>query len=82
MTGQPEPTPISTKTGKPVDQQTHFEIERFLTREARLLDQERLHEWLALLAPDIRYQLPVQEVRYRNDTKPIGTDIEQAEATE
>ena len=73
MTGQPEPTAISAKTGEPVDQQTHFEIERFLTREARLLDQERLHEWLALLAPDIRYQLPVQEVRYRNDTKPIGT---------
>ena len=63
----------STEAGQPVDQQTHFEVERFLIREARLLDQERLHEWLALLAPDIRYQLPVQEVRYRKDTKPIGS---------
>lgn len=63
----------SNQPGQPVDQQTHFEIERFLIREARLLDQERLHEWLALLTPDISYQLPVQEVRYRKDSQPIGS---------
>jgi 3-phenylpropionate/cinnamic acid dioxygenase small subunit len=56
-----------------VDHQTHFEIERFISREARLLDQNRLHEWLKLLAPDIRYQLPVREVRYHKDNQPIGT---------
>ncbi len=59
--------------GQPVDRDTHFDIERFLVREARLLDQERFHDWLALLTPDIRYLLPVQEVRYRKDHKPIGT---------
>ena len=32
-----------------------------------------MHEWLQLLTADIRYQLPVQEVRYRDDTQPIGT---------
>ena len=61
------------RAGEPVDRDTHFAIERFLVREARLLDQERLHEWLALLTPDIRYRLPVQEIRYRKDRKPIGS---------
>ncbi|MEC9341878.1 MAG: 3-phenylpropionate/cinnamic acid dioxygenase subunit beta [Pseudomonadota bacterium] len=63
----------SAVAGQPVDRETHFEIERFLVREARLLDQERLHEWLELLTPDIRYLLPVNEIRYRDDTAPIGT---------
>jgi len=73
MADQTQPSTASTQAGQPVDQQTHFEIERFMVREARLLDQDRLHEWLELLAPDIRYQLPVQEVRYRKDTGPIGS---------
>jgi ethylbenzene dioxygenase subunit beta len=63
----------ASSAGRPVDRDTHFDIERFLVREARLLDQERFHEWLALLTPDIRYLLPVTEVRYRKDQKPIGT---------
>ncbi len=73
MTDQTQLSTGSTQAAQPVDQQTHFEIERFMVREARLLDQDRLHEWLELLAPDIRYQLPVQEVRYRKDTQPIGS---------
>jgi len=30
------------------------EIEQFLYREARLLDERRFEEWLALLTDDIR----------------------------
>ena len=63
----------ATQAKGPVDRDTHFDVERFLTREARLLDQERFHEWLEMLAPDVRYVLPVREVRYRSDQKPIGT---------
>jgi 3-phenylpropionate/cinnamic acid dioxygenase small subunit len=59
--------------GQAVDRATHFEIERFLIREARALDEERYHEWLDdMLAKDVIYQLPTQEVRYRRDRKTIG----------
>ncbi|RLA44714.1 MAG: PAH dioxygenase [Gammaproteobacteria bacterium] len=63
----------SALSGQPVDQATHFEIERFLVREARALDEERYHDWLDnMVAKDVIYQLPTQEVRYRRDRKTIG----------
>jgi ethylbenzene dioxygenase beta subunit len=31
------------------------EVEQFLYREARLLDERRFHEWLALFTDDVRY---------------------------
>src|SRR5712691_3044785 len=34
------------------------EIEEFLVHEAALLDEWRLDEWLALMAPDARYLVP------------------------
>ena len=34
------------------------EIEEFLIHEAALLDEWRLEEWLALMAPDARYLVP------------------------
>jgi 3-phenylpropionate/cinnamic acid dioxygenase small subunit len=37
------------------------EIEQFLAHEARLLDEHQLEEWLALLAEDIKYLMPVRE---------------------
>jgi 3-phenylpropionate/cinnamic acid dioxygenase small subunit len=40
------------------------EIERFLYREARLLDERRFHEWLTLLADDIRYWMVGRSNRY------------------
>jgi 3-phenylpropionate/cinnamic acid dioxygenase small subunit len=36
------------------------EIEEFLYREADLLDERRYEEWLALLAADIRYWMPIR----------------------
>ena len=36
------------------------EIEDFLYREAELLDERRYEEWLALLADDIRYWMPMR----------------------
>lgn len=37
----------------------YFEVERFITREARLLDDRRFDEWLALFEPDARYWVPM-----------------------
>jgi 3-phenylpropionate/cinnamic acid dioxygenase small subunit len=37
-------------------------IEVFLYREARLLELNRFDEWLALVAPEVRYWMPVREV--------------------
>jgi len=37
------------------------EIEQFLAHEARLLEEHRLHEWLALLADDSKYFMPIRE---------------------
>lgn len=47
-----------------------FEVERFLFREARLLDAERYEEWLGLLTPDIHYWMPGVQARFRKDKKP------------
>jgi phthalate 3,4-dioxygenase beta subunit len=38
----------------------HAEIREFLEDEAALLDHERLDEWLALLADDVHYRMPVR----------------------
>jgi 3-phenylpropionate/cinnamic acid dioxygenase small subunit len=35
------------------------EIEQFLYREARLLDERKFNEWLGLFTDDIRYWMPV-----------------------
>jgi 3-phenylpropionate/cinnamic acid dioxygenase small subunit len=37
-----------------------FEVEEFLHREASLLDERRLEEWLALCADDIHYWMPIR----------------------
>ncbi|MBU0825822.1 3-phenylpropionate/cinnamic acid dioxygenase subunit beta [Altererythrobacter marinus] len=50
-----------------VDRDLVFEIEQFLYREARLLDEERYDEWLATMAPDVHYWMPGIQARYRAD---------------
>lgn len=41
----------------------HFEIVEFLEDEATLLDSGKLLEWLGLMTPDLRYQMPVRSTR-------------------
>ncbi len=49
------------------------EAERFLYREARLLDTERLSEWLEkIVDPEIRYQVVSRELRYRKEKRYAG----------
>src|SRR5215470_9926775 len=48
------------------------EVEQFLYREARLLDERRFHEWLQLLTDDIRYWMAGRINRYPKSSKAIA----------
>ena len=48
------------------------EVEQFLYREARLLDERRFHEWLELLTDDIRYRMTTRGNRYPRISKSIA----------
>jgi 3-phenylpropionate/cinnamic acid dioxygenase small subunit len=48
------------------------EVEQFLYREARLLDERRLHEWLELLTDDVRYWMANRTNRYPRISKAIA----------
>ena len=52
--------------------QTIREVEQFLYREARLLDERRFHEWLDLLTDDIRYRMATRSNRYPRSSKAIA----------
>jgi 3-phenylpropionate/cinnamic acid dioxygenase small subunit len=47
------------------------EVEQFLYREARLLDERRFHEWLELFTDDVRYWMPMRSNRYPKISKAI-----------
>jgi 3-phenylpropionate/cinnamic acid dioxygenase small subunit len=46
-------------SGTPVDLGTLHDVQAWLYDEAELLDARRWREWLALLADDVRYRMPV-----------------------
>jgi 3-phenylpropionate/cinnamic acid dioxygenase small subunit len=48
------------------------EVEQFLYREARLLDERRFHEWLRLLTDDIRYWMVTRSNLYLRSSKAIA----------
>ena len=47
------------------------EVEQFLYREARLLDERRFHEWLDLFTDDVRYWMTGRSNRYPASSKAI-----------
>jgi 3-phenylpropionate/cinnamic acid dioxygenase small subunit len=47
------------------------EVEQFLYREARLLDERRFHEWLELFTDDVRYWMAGRSTRYPRSSKAI-----------
>ncbi len=59
----PQPSPLPPM-------QLVFEVQQFLYREARLLDEERYQEWLGLMTGDIHYWMPGIQARYRKDKTP------------
>jgi 3-phenylpropionate/cinnamic acid dioxygenase small subunit len=52
--------------------ETLREVEQFLYREARLLDNRRFAEWLELFAEDVRYWMPTRSNRYPVNSKAIS----------
>jgi 3-phenylpropionate/cinnamic acid dioxygenase small subunit len=50
------------------------EIEEFLYREAWILDEHRLEEWLALFTDDAEYLVPLRE-NVQGDVEPAGHPI-------
>lgn len=55
-----------------MNEDAHREIEQFLYREARLLDERRFDEWLALLTDDVRYWMAGRSNRYPRHSKAIA----------
>ena len=53
-------------------EETIREVEQFLYREVRLLDERRFHEWLQLLTDDIRYWMGGRTNRYPKSSKAIS----------
>ena len=47
------------------------DVERFLYREARLLDERRFREWLDLFTEDCRYWMPVRTTRLPRNSKSV-----------
>jgi 3-phenylpropionate/cinnamic acid dioxygenase small subunit len=47
----------------PSEIERHYECVRFYNREAELLDEKRLHDWLDLLTEDVRYDMPIRVSR-------------------
>src|SRR6266513_1866379 len=48
------------------------EVEQFLYREARLLDERRFHEWLALFTDDVHYWMGARANRYPRNSKALS----------
>jgi 3-phenylpropionate/cinnamic acid dioxygenase small subunit len=48
------------------------EVEQFLYREARLLDDRRFHDWLTLFTDDVRYWMASRTNRYPKSSKAIS----------
>ena len=48
------------------------EVEQFLYREARLLDDRRFNEWLELFTDDVRYWMAGRSSRYPRSSKAIA----------
>ena len=61
------------------------EVEQFLYREARMLDNRQFHEWLELLTDDLRYWMPIRSNRYPVNSKAIsildGSRYEESEVS-
>src|SRR5260370_7750423 len=49
------------------------EVEEFLYREARLLEERRFHEWLQLFTDDVRYWMVTRSNLYPRSSKAIAS---------
>lgn len=58
----PDPSPVSSWSATSLQARAllQYEVEQFLYAEAALLDARRYRDWLALMADDIEYWMPVR----------------------
>jgi len=65
--------------------ETIREVEQFLYKEARLLDNRQFRQWLELLTDDLRYWMPIRSNRYPVNSKAIsildGSRYEESEVS-
>lgn len=54
---------------KPVSPEQHHDISQFYFREARLLDERKYQQWLALLAEDVSYIVPARHTPFPDPAK-------------
>jgi 3-phenylpropionate/cinnamic acid dioxygenase small subunit len=77
------PAPIATSVDRPRVRPTapiYLELLTFLWDEAAALDDNNYQAWLAMLAPDIEYIMPVQVTR-RRDASPMDTQTRHFDET-
>lgn len=55
-----------------VDCETSYRVQKFLYREARLLDQRRFEEWVSLFSDDAVYEAPMRLTRETGSTPDIS----------
>src|SRR5262249_12086337 len=55
-----------------INEDVSREVEQFLYREARLLDERHFHEWFELLTDDVRYWMGSRSNRYPKSSKAIA----------
>lgn len=53
----------------PISLEETHEVQQFLYREARLLDERRHDEWMTLLADDLHYWVPTRQNRAQGRTE-------------
>lgn len=56
----------------PAKQDVVHDVEQFLYREARLLDERDFQQWLSLLTEDIRYWMPIMSRKYLVSSKAVS----------
>jgi len=57
---RPPPPPQPPASGASAEEiALHYSVERFYAYECNLLDERYFEEWLELLAPDVRYWMPL-----------------------
>lgn len=69
----PSDTEIDHDLERGLDPTLEREATHFLYREAALLDSGQFDAWLVMLAPDIRYQVPVRSTRYGRTEEEFST---------
>ncbi len=65
MSTSPTPNPDKETNPAPASREEISDVQQFLYREARMLDERRFEEWFGLLANEIRYWMPTRVTRLR-----------------